>query len=133
MGSAGSPGHKTGGRRQMGTCTLDITPEIPDSDYTHCHSSITSPQQEKWHRSHTVMLDRYRCSAQCKSCADGDALCRATRLESFAHNGLTEHKTNHILIFCSVWNSHLHLLQLWNHRITEKSELEGMRLIQSNS
>lgn len=55
----------------------------------------------------------------CKSCADGDALCRATRLESFAHNVLTEHKTNHILIFCSVWNSHLHLLQLWNHRITE--------------
>lgn len=91
----------------MGTCTLCITPEIPDSDYIHCHSPITSPQQEKWHRSHRVMLDRYRCSAQCKSCADGDALCRASRLESFAHNVFTEHNINHILVFWSVWNSHL--------------------------
>lgn len=42
-------------------------------------------------------------------------------------------QTTYILVFCSVWNSHLHLLQLWNHRITEQSELEGIRIIQSNS
>lgn len=68
LGSAGSPGHKTGGKRQMGTVTLYSTPGIPDSGYTHCHSPITSPQQEKWHRSHKVMLDRYRCSAQQTLC-----------------------------------------------------------------
>lgn len=112
LGSAGSPGHKTGGKRQMGTVTLYSTPGIPDSGYTHCHSPITSPQQEKWHRSHKVMLDRYHCSAQCKPCADGDALCRAPRLDTCAHNVPTEHSTNHILVICSVWNSHLHLLQL---------------------
>lgn len=117
----------------MGTWTRYTTPQIPDSDYIHCHSPITSPHQEKWHRSHKVMLDRYHCSAQCKSCPDGDALWWPTRLESFAHNVSTEHNINHILVFCSVWNFHLRLLQLWNHRITEQSELEGTRMIQSNS
>lgn len=78
----------------MGTCTCYTSPQIPDADYIHCHSPITSPHQEKWHRSHKVMLDRYRCSAQCKSCADGDALCRPTRLQSIAHDVSTENYIN---------------------------------------
>lgn len=49
LGSAGSPGHKTGGKRQTGTVTLYSTPGIPDSGYT----TVTAPSHPPSRRNGT--------------------------------------------------------------------------------
>lgn len=65
LGSAGSPAEFTHDWEQQAdgyTCMHYTTPQLPDSDNIHYHTPITSLKQEKWHRSHEVILDRYHRS-----------------------------------------------------------------------